>query len=53
MEMQKKADDLIGDIWSRVEEKYGDLSFSEQVSKFKAYKIQFCHHGGVQLNVFD
>jgi hypothetical protein len=52
-EMRKKADNFIMDIWTKVEERYSRTSPDEQTLRFKAYKIQFLHKKGVQLNVFD
>lgn len=50
---RKKADELIGHIWTKVEERYGRTSPEEQALRFKAYKIQYYHRKGEQLNVFD
>jgi hypothetical protein len=52
-EMRKKADELIWDIWTRVEERYSRTSPDEQILRFKAYKMQFYHRKGEQLSVFD
>lgn len=40
-EMQKKAENMIRDIWSRVEEKYGNLPFQELSQVYQAYKISY------------
>jgi hypothetical protein len=50
---RKKADELIGHIWTKVEERYGRTSPEEQSLRFKTYKIQYYYHKGEQLNVFD
>jgi len=52
-EIRNKADDLITDIWTKVEERYGGTSSEEQTLRFKAYKIRFLHRSGQQLIVFD
>jgi hypothetical protein len=39
--MQKKSDSMIRDIWSRVEDKYGQLSFPELLQIYQAYKINY------------
>jgi hypothetical protein len=40
-EMQKKAESMIRDIWSRVEEKYGNLPLQELSQIYQAYKISY------------
>jgi hypothetical protein len=50
---RKKADEFIGHIWTKVEERYGRTSPEEQTLRFKAYKIQYYYHKGEQLSVFD
>ena len=52
-DIRKKADKLIGDIWTKVEERYSRTSPDEQNLRFKAYKVQFLFRKGEQLNVFD
>ena len=52
-DMRKKADELIWNIWTKVEKRYSRTSPDEQVLRFKAYKIQLCYRKGEQLNVFD
>jgi len=52
-DLREKADNLIFDIWSKVEEKYINYSSEAQTVKFKAYKIQLLYRKGDQLNVFD
>ena len=52
-DMRQKADELIWDIWTKVEERYSGTSPAEQNLRFKAYKIQFLFRKGEQLNVFD
>ena len=52
-EMRKKADDLILDIWNKVEDKYSKTSSEKQTFRFNAYKIQFLYKKGEQLSVFD
>ena len=49
----KKANELILDVWNKVEERYSRMSTAEQNSRFKAYKIQLLYRKGDQLNVFD
>jgi len=49
----KKADELIWDIWTKVEEKFSNYSHEAQILKFKDYKIQFLHKKAVQLNMFE
>jgi len=49
----KKADELIWDIWTKVEERFSDYSHEAQIIKFRAYKIQFLYRKGIQLSVFD
>jgi uncharacterized protein YajQ (UPF0234 family) len=41
LEMQKKAESMIRDIWSRVEEKYGNLALQELSQIYQAYKISY------------
>ena len=50
---RKKADELIWDIWTKVEERYSRTSPEEQALRFKAYKMQFYYRKGEQLSVFD
>jgi hypothetical protein len=52
-DMQKKADDWLIDIWTRLEERIQSLSPEEQSTLFKVYKIQSLHRRGEQLSVFD
>ena len=52
-DMRQKADELIWNIWTKVEERYSITSLAEQNFRFKAYKIQFLFRKGEQLNVFD
>jgi hypothetical protein len=52
-EIRKSADEFIGSIWTKVEERYSGTSPEEQSLRFKAYKIQYLHRTGTQLNVFD
>jgi len=52
-ELRRKADGLIGNIWTKVEERYNRTSPEEQLLRFKAYKIQSLYRKGEQLNVFD
>ncbi|GHU80368.1 hypothetical protein FACS1894145_6680 [Bacteroidia bacterium] len=40
-EMQKKAESMIRDIWSRVEEKYGNLPLQDLSQVFQSYKINY------------
>ncbi|MDR2622297.1 MAG: hypothetical protein LBC48_06905 [Dysgonamonadaceae bacterium] len=40
-EMQKKAENMIRDIWSRVEEKYGNLPLQELSQIYQSYKINY------------
>ncbi|MDR1632073.1 MAG: hypothetical protein LBR97_04225 [Dysgonamonadaceae bacterium] len=40
-EMQKKAESMIRDIWSRVEEKYGNLPLQELSQIYQSYKISY------------
>jgi uncharacterized protein YajQ (UPF0234 family) len=40
-EMQKKADSMIRDIWSRVEEKYGNLPLYELTQIYQTYRINY------------
>ena len=40
-ELQKKAESMIRDIWSRVEEKYGNLSLQELSEVYQSYKISY------------
>lgn len=40
-EMQKKAENLIRDIWSRVEEKYRNLPLQELSQIYQSYKINY------------
>jgi len=40
-EMQKKAESMIRDIWSRVEEKYGNLPLQELSDVYQSYKISY------------
>lgn len=42
-EMQKKAESIIRDIWSRVEEKYGDLPPQELSEINQAYRINYLY----------
>jgi len=42
-EMQKKADNIIRDIWSRVEEKYGNLPLQELSEVYQSYKISYSY----------
>ena len=53
LEMREKADQLIWDIWTRVENKYWDLLHAEREQKYNDYKISYYHQKGLQLNVFD
>jgi len=53
LELRKKADNLIENIWTKVEERYSRTSPEEQALRFKAYKIQFLYRKGDQLSVFD
>jgi hypothetical protein len=52
-DLRKKANDLIWDIWTKVEERYSRTSPDEQALRFKAYRIQSLYRKGEQLNVFD
>ena len=52
-ELSIKADELISDIWTKVEARYITYSPDEQIFRFKAYRIQFLYRRGDQLNVFD
>ena len=52
-DIRKKADDLILNIWNKVEKRYCMSSPDEQALRFKAYKMQFHYKKGVQLKVFD
>ena len=52
-DIRQKADELIWDIWTKVEERYSGTAPDEQNLRFKAYKIQFLYKKGEQLNVFD
>jgi hypothetical protein len=52
-EKSNKADELILDIWAKVEELCSKYPPDVQASKHKAYKIQFIYRKGDQLNVFD
>jgi uncharacterized protein YajQ (UPF0234 family) len=40
-EMQKKAESMIRDTWSRVEEKYGSLPLQELSEVYQSYKISY------------
>jgi uncharacterized protein YajQ (UPF0234 family) len=40
-EMQKKAENIIRDIWSKVEEKYGNLPLQELSQIYQSYKINY------------
>jgi len=40
-EMQKKTENMIRDIWSRVEEKYGNLPLQELSDVYQSYKISY------------
>jgi uncharacterized protein YajQ (UPF0234 family) len=40
-ELQKKAESMIRDIWSRVEEKYGNLPLEELSEVYQSYKISY------------
>ncbi|MDR0612857.1 MAG: hypothetical protein LBG45_05160 [Dysgonamonadaceae bacterium] len=40
-EMQKKSESMIRDIWSRVEEKYGNLPLRELSQIYQGYKINY------------
>ena len=40
-ERQKKAENMIRDIWSRVEEKYGNLPLQELSEVYQSYKISY------------
>ena len=53
LEMRKKADQYIWDVWTRVENKYWGLPLEEREQKYKGYKINYHHQKGLQLNVFD
>ena len=53
LDIRKKADDFILDIWNKVEERYSRTSPDEQSLRFKAYKMQFYYRKGKQLRVFD
>ena len=50
--LRKKADDLILNIWAKVEERYSRTSPEEQTLRFNAYKIKHLYRKGDQLNVF-
>jgi hypothetical protein len=52
-ERRTKADQLIWDIWTRVENKYWDLPPDEREQKYQEYQIKIQYSKGVQLNVFD
>jgi hypothetical protein len=52
-EMQRKADNWLMNIRTKIEEKALNLSINEQAALFKAYKIQNPYSRGEQLNVFD
>lgn len=52
-DIRNKADELIVDIWDKVEKRYSKCSSYEQSLKFRDYKIQFLYKKGEQLNVFD
>ena len=52
-DLRQKANELIWEIWTKVEERYSTSSPAEQNLRFKAYKIQFHSRKGEQLNVFD
>ena len=53
LELRKKADQQIWDIWTRVESRYWDLSLGERAQKYESYKISHFYQRGAQLNVFD
>ena len=53
VDIRKKANDLILDIWTKVEERFSKSSPDEQLLRFKAYKMQFYYRRGKQLSVFD
>lgn len=40
-EMQKKSESMIRDIWSRVEEKYGNLPLQELSQIYQVYKVNY------------
>lgn len=42
-EMQKKSESMIRDIWSRVEEKYGDLPPQELSEIYQAYRVNYSY----------
>jgi len=52
-DMRQKADELIWNIWAKVEERYSETSPAEQNLRFNTYKIQIIFRKGEQLNVFD
>lgn len=51
-ELRDKANEYIGMIWNRVEEKYWDSSPDSKAEKFKNYLIDFHYKKGEQLDVF-
>jgi len=53
VDIQKKSNELIRKIWTKVEERYNRTSPDEQALRFKAYKMQFFYRKGEQLSVFD
>ena len=53
LDMRKKADQQIDDVWTRVENKYMDLTPEEREQKYNDYKISYYNQKGTQLNVFD
>lgn len=52
-DINAEADELIGKIWTKVEEQFSAYSPDEQTLKLKDYKIQYQYRKGDQLNVFD
>ena len=52
-DLREKADELIWNTWTKVEDQYGNYSPETQTIMFKAYKIQMLYRKGDQLNVFD
>jgi hypothetical protein len=53
VERRGKADQIILDTWTRVENKFHSLPAEEREQVYKNYKISFQYPKGVQLNVFD
>ncbi|MDR3218495.1 MAG: hypothetical protein LBU22_05860 [Dysgonamonadaceae bacterium] len=50
--LRKKANELIENTWTKVEEKYGNLPYNERIIKYNVYKVRF-YQRGEQLNVFN